>query len=81
MNKRLKRSLLQGKMEFGSSGLVLIVFFGDNPEFLQEPADNGVEFMADFPIDHRIFYEEPEPTVPPPIGTENRETIEIDRVN
>lgn len=41
-------------------------FYGDNPEFLRTLADNGEEFMADIHSDHRIYYEDPNPAVPPP---------------
>lgn len=41
-------------------------FYGDNPEFLRKLADNGEVFMGDIHRDHRIYFEDPKPIIPPP---------------
>lgn len=41
-------------------------FYGDNPDFLRKLADNGEQFVGDIHENHRIYYEDPRPVVPPP---------------
>ncbi|MFH0782561.1 MAG: hypothetical protein V2B20_11515, partial [Pseudomonadota bacterium] len=39
-------------------------FYGDNPTFLRQLADNGEEFIGDIHKDQLIYYEDPKPIVP-----------------
>ena len=41
-------------------------FYGDNPAFLRQLADNGEEFIGDIHKDHLLYYEDPKPLAPPP---------------
>ena len=47
-------------------------FYGDNPAFLRNLADNGEEFIGDIHKDHRIYYEDPKPIVPPPTSEKGK---------
>lgn len=52
-------------------------FYGDNPVFLRTLADNGEEFMADIHSDHRIYYEDPNPAVPPPSSSKGKKPSKL----
>jgi SRSO17 transposase len=52
-------------------------FYGDNPWFLRTLADNGEVFMADIHKDHRIYYEDPCPRVPPPKSNKGKKPTKL----
>lgn len=52
-------------------------FYGDNPQFLRILADNGEVFMADIHSDHLIYYEDPNPAVPPALSSKGKKPCKL----
>ena len=52
-------------------------FYGDNPLFLRQLADNGEVFMGDIHKDHRIYFENPKPLVPPPQSNRGKKPTKL----
>jgi len=52
-------------------------FYGDNPAFLRQLADNGEEFIGDIHKDHLIYFENPRPIVPPPTSNQGKKPSKL----
>ena len=52
-------------------------FYGDNPAFLGQLADNGEEFAGDIHKDHQVYYEDPKPIVPPPTSERGKQPSKL----
>lgn len=52
-------------------------FYGDNPTFLRQLADNGEEFMGDIHKDHMIYYEDPKPIILPATSKKGKQSNKL----
>jgi SRSO17 transposase len=52
-------------------------FYGDNPAFLRQLADNGEKFIGDIHKDHQVYYENPKPIVPPPTSERGKQPSKL----
>jgi SRSO17 transposase len=52
-------------------------FYGDNPTFLRQLADNGEVFIGDIHKDHTIYYEDPKPVVPMPTSPRGKQPSKL----
>jgi SRSO17 transposase len=52
-------------------------FYGDNPAFLRQLADNGEKFIGDIHKDHQVYYEDPKPIVPPPTSERGKQPSKL----
>ncbi len=52
-------------------------FYGDNPSFLRQLADNGEVFIGDIHKDHTIYFEDPKPAVPTPTSPRGKQPSKL----
>ena len=52
-------------------------FYGKNPAFIRKLDDNGEQFMADIHKDQRIYYQDPQPAVPPPVSNKGKKPSKL----